>query len=369
VIVLRYYEDMSEAEIADTLGIASGTVKSHAAKGLATLRLDASLAVLRLDGEEPVGTARLTAVTRRVQQSRRKKVTAVVAACAVVLAAILGYAIRPAHRSAPHPAATPSPDLVIGFPRFQMGTRLAASTTLSAARPDGRLEWEANTTDVKFFVRCTSTTPGIRVYVSFSVGTSPLGFMGCSGTPEGSGGATGAAWVLDEAEKAALLAGTPVLVRIDRAELTDSLAPASVPADFLIDAAVGQAVPFDLYPFPSRPSVLPELFANAFDRDPDAVHIDSDPANPLAPKSVTLVWGDWRLHSTLDAPGWITLSINGTPFGKCEKWDYATGGCGDQIGPDDQRLKDLHLRPGDRVTLTVTPQRAQHAWQVWLAPA
>ena len=37
VLVLRYYEDMSEAEIADTLGIARGTVKAHANKALKTL--------------------------------------------------------------------------------------------------------------------------------------------------------------------------------------------------------------------------------------------------------------------------------------------------------------------------------------------
>ena len=37
VIVLRYYLDLSEAEIADTLGIARGSVKSHAHRGLAKL--------------------------------------------------------------------------------------------------------------------------------------------------------------------------------------------------------------------------------------------------------------------------------------------------------------------------------------------
>ncbi len=37
VIILRYYLDLSEAEIADTLGMARGSVKSHAHRGLAKL--------------------------------------------------------------------------------------------------------------------------------------------------------------------------------------------------------------------------------------------------------------------------------------------------------------------------------------------
>jgi RNA polymerase sigma-70 factor (sigma-E family) len=38
VLVLRYYEGLSEAEIADTLRMARGTVKGYAARALATLR-------------------------------------------------------------------------------------------------------------------------------------------------------------------------------------------------------------------------------------------------------------------------------------------------------------------------------------------
>jgi RNA polymerase sigma-70 factor (sigma-E family) len=39
VLALRYYLDLSEAEIADALGIAAGTVKSHASRGAEAMRV------------------------------------------------------------------------------------------------------------------------------------------------------------------------------------------------------------------------------------------------------------------------------------------------------------------------------------------
>ena len=44
VIVLRYYEDLSEAQIADALGCAQGTVKSQASAAIAALRRAAAAA-------------------------------------------------------------------------------------------------------------------------------------------------------------------------------------------------------------------------------------------------------------------------------------------------------------------------------------
>ena len=48
VLVLRYFEDLPEAEIASLLGCSPGSVKTHAHRGLRTLR--ELLAERRLDG-------------------------------------------------------------------------------------------------------------------------------------------------------------------------------------------------------------------------------------------------------------------------------------------------------------------------------
>ncbi|GAA1258567.1 hypothetical protein GCM10009677_06660 [Sphaerisporangium rubeum] len=48
-IVLRYYEDMSEPEIAQALGVSVGTVKSTVSRGMAKLRGDVVLVRARRD--------------------------------------------------------------------------------------------------------------------------------------------------------------------------------------------------------------------------------------------------------------------------------------------------------------------------------
>ena len=107
VVVLRYFEDLTEAQTADLLGCSVGTVKSQCSKALAKLRIDPALdrggrrpamntlSDLRStldehaervpDGEAVVRTA---AVHHRVSVVRRRRRAVGAGALALVVAAV-----------------------------------------------------------------------------------------------------------------------------------------------------------------------------------------------------------------------------------------------------------------------------------------
>jgi hypothetical protein len=121
--------------------------------------------------------------------------------------------------------------------------------------------------------------------------------------------------------------------------------------------AISVPVPFDQYQFPPRPAELKPLPYWY----PEGVRIDSNPANPLAPVSTTMVWVqhlDIRLAG--QTPGEWVVTVAGRTIAVYDLWDYESRYV---MGPyDPSTVAYLATLVGQSVTVTITPRRVGGAW-------
>ncbi|MFD6140339.1 RNA polymerase sigma factor [Promicromonospora sp. NPDC060271] len=110
-VVLRFFEDMTVPQIAQTLGTSPGTVKRHLSNAMELLRT--SLAELNVPEMETAFEDRLGAVSGSVRRRRAVKVGALGGATLVVAGLLAVAALWGPDRllSEPVPPATPSPEV------------------------------------------------------------------------------------------------------------------------------------------------------------------------------------------------------------------------------------------------------------------
>ena len=268
VLVLRYYDDLSERQIADSLGITPGAVKAHASRGLATLRQNEEL---------------LAGVKHKIAQRRRNRIAVIGSACAVLILLIIVYAVTPGrHRSAPRPAVTPVPGVYVD------GTRIIAT---GEAGPDPvTVTWPVQQQPVRAFLRCHEQGTGVR----YAIGDDPLldGSIAC-----------GQGDVID--------VDIPDGVR--RLTFASHMSPTAT-----VDVRIGVKVPWEAYPLPTAPATLPPLNID------DTLQEAYPPDGPMSATREVEVAGAGRIGIGvyLQGPGVIQVETDGQAVGECMKWDY-----------------------------------------------
>ncbi|WP_212841213.1 SigE family RNA polymerase sigma factor [Catellatospora sp. IY07-71] len=364
VLVLRYFEDLTEAEIAQALGISPGSVKSYAAKGLARLRVDPDLQALPLPGEDaPAGNERLVAVRERVAQQRRAKLASVAAACAVVLAGIAGYAIGPGR----------GPDQFAGVPDFHQGYRIVERESASFAAGQSGFTMTPSTLDLAFFPACTHSGYALPLIINVWINGRSLGTAECD--TRGLSFDARLQPAPDTLRDAGVEIGKPMAVTYSLdvgyvyggSQSASSPTPGPAPADGVLAVLVGEAVPFGEVPLPERPATLAPLSRPAAAL-PGSVLITAD-----GPRTGTYDWqrGGVRIMAAAQTPGVLRVLINGVPVDVKTWWDYEQAVWQSVFEPasDDAQRRGLSLSYPDELTISVEAEHMTGDWFVAVMPA
>ncbi|GIH07674.1 hypothetical protein Rhe02_57410 [Rhizocola hellebori] len=360
VLVLRYFEDLSEAQIAEAMSISAGAVKNYAAKALAKLRLDPSLSAYgELPGQVPhipAGHERLAGVHQRVRQRRRNRIATAAAVIAVVAVVVSAYLLTPLghRRSEPvHPSPTPSG-------QYEEGRRIAAEIPQTPfSRPRTTMTWTPIADRLVWFsFSCSTETEGkFEVAVEIN-GRERFGVRGCDDARKS---LQPREWGYDSEsypEAMGLTPGRPVVITVFvRARDGKS----SLPPVGTYTAAIAQEVPFEEYPLPSRHPVLEPLTRPS--KAQENLRLEADGVH-----EIQTVWtGIFVLHARSQTPGLLWISLNGErrklPI---SFWTY--DGTSDHgyflsfpIGVADPAY-------GTPVTITVEPQYLTGDWFVDIQP-
>ncbi|MFC7246291.1 SigE family RNA polymerase sigma factor [Catellatospora aurea] len=364
VLVLRYFEDLTEAEIAKALDISPGSVKSYAAKGLARLRLDPDLQALPTITEDaPAGNERLAGVRRRIVQQRRSRLASAAAALAVILAGLAGYVVAPGGET----------DGLAGVPDFHQGYRITERAQAGFPDGTGELTFTPSTLDLAFFPACAHSGYELPLEIKVWVGGRELGAVGCE--TDGLSFESRLTPAADTLRAAGVEVGKPVTVRFDLDVAyvypgTSGSAPepaSPAPADGVLALLVGEAVGFDQVDLPERPAVLTPLERPAY-ASGTSVLLTAD-----GPRTATLDWrsGGVRIMARSQTPGVLRLRINGVLVDVKTWWDYEQQTWQSEFAPagDDAKVRGLSAQYPDQLTITVEPEHLTGDWWLAVMPA
>jgi RNA polymerase sigma-70 factor (sigma-E family) len=364
VLVLRYFEDLTEEQIAATLGLAPGTVKSYAAKGLAKLRVDPTLSTLPLPEpvDTPAGTERLVAVRERIRRRRRNKIITAATAVGVIVAIIIGYALAPHLRDRALPPPTHE-----GFSEYISGYHVvAAKEATFADATDVTVEWTPTTLDIELLLKCTHDAPGASVWAQLRINGTPLGEGTCDGAanfPEPGYTDTPS---YEELVGAGVAVGRPASVSVTVHSTVPGdvagAADAPIPGHGWVAVAIGEKVPFDQYPLPTRPATLAPLARDFNGPSQDVTIIEAGGRHQAG-----LRWDhDLEFSARAQTPGALIVKVNGTTLQTMTWWDYGQGGWATSLTRESSEFAQWY---GETIVITIEPEHMTGDWYVAISPS
>jgi RNA polymerase sigma-70 factor (sigma-E family) len=352
VLVLRYFEDLSETQIAETMAISASAVRSYVTKALAKLRIDPSLRALPVPdfGPVPEGTQRLAAVRHRVATARRRRVAAAATVVGAVLTALLVGLITSLHPRAKEPPADPTPS---PYPAYAQGYHTVVDKQVSFLARKGSVTFTPSTLDLQFVLWCEAGDTEFEGLVTLKLNGRSVASRNCAEA------ASSFVASHEELSAAGVVAGQQVTVNVEvqKAPPTDGRpwAPGAdvYPAGGMMRVVIGEAVAFAEYPLPQAPATLKPLWYTAANAPRGSVVI-----RDAAPRTVK-----WTAQVIITAvtqtPGQLIVKVNGQVVRIATVWDY-----------EQMRLTYEVPYPtgiagvGADVVVTVEPVRMNGTWMV-----